>query len=83
MQGANIKKFVLCEREYFLEIVFVERDGEHDEHPREHPQHLQHQRQPVGLLLPVGGDGVGVAGGELGHHVHQRHVQEDACKPHI
>ena len=58
--------------------MFVKSDRQHDEDSREHSEDLEGEAEPVCLLLFVGGDGMGVAGGELRHHVHQGHVQEDA-----
>ena len=72
----QLQMFVLIE--HILQIVFIESDGEHDEDAGEHPQDLEGQPQPVGLLLLAGGYWMGVARGQLRHHVHQRHVQEDA-----
>ena len=40
--------------------------------------YLECETQPVSLLLLVGGDWMGVARGELRHHVDQGDVQEDA-----
>lgn len=60
--------------------MLVESDGEHDEDTGEHAEDLEDDGQPVALLLLVGGDWVGVAGGELRHHVHQGHVQKYSCK---
>ena len=66
-------------REHLLEIVLIESDDEHDEDAGEHAEHLEDDGQPVTLLLLVGGERVGVTRGQLGHHVHQRHVQEYPC----
>ena len=74
----QLQMFVLIE--HILQIVFIESDGEHDEDAGEHPQDLEGQPQPVGLLLLAGGYWMGVARGQLRHHVHQGHVQEDACR---
>ena len=40
--------------------------------------HLQEEGQPSRLLLMVFGNRVSVPRGQLRHHVHQSHVQEDA-----
>ena len=40
--------------------MLVESNGQHDEDTGEHAQHLQGQTEPVGLLLLVRRDGMGV-----------------------
>ena len=65
-----------------LEEMFEESDDKHDGDPQGHPEQLKDETDEVPSLL-FSLQWVSVARGELGHHVHQRHVQEDACKPHF
>ena len=61
-----------------FEIVLVEGDDEHDGDSGAHAQQLQAELDQVRVVLLVGRVGMSVAGVELGDHVHQGHVDEDA-----